>query len=498
MKDEIMVANDTEDKKSLISSIQTDRRLLQDNIAMRVRYGWVLIGLIVGVITLISIPQENPIGFDRGLYSLSLIGYILSIVLILRALFTSHYGSSYKLFDTDLGLDEILSVEKSLHRRTLFKNQLSSLYCGESLFMTFTATMVLVIASPVNVLKDHDIVLIVVSMGCMFFAGSFLKKRMYRMYQIDRRSLPGIADSSMMGHVGHRISSGIRRILGKNGTYRKNYPAIEDELSELSYGRAILAFAFILEAMILTASYLTSPDSDFDYPLRILALLLFAAMAGFLSNQISLTATAMLHPSGHARRIASWNPLNLHALLFETLDLAIVVALILIPCVYGHEDGVALIAVSCEFIVLFVFEAAFRGDEDYIKATELERSGDGYHLQLKDGTAIVYTVASNRVEISVEPQPTEQESPDWMEASSEKERLMKKADAHRRKVCRLGLERILSDIESPDEIALYVPKAWVEHFKDYHRGRGYTDIDVRESAPVMHDSQPASGKPENT
>lgn len=481
-----MSPNDPEDKKLLISSIQTDRRLLQDNIAMRVRYGWVLIGLIVGVITLISIPREPMIVFYKGTYLLALIGYIVSMILFLKALFASHYGSSYRLFSVDLGLDELLAVERGLHRKALYKNQLSSLYCGESLFTTFASTMVLVIASSINVLKDYDIVLIAAAMGCMFFAGSFFKKRLYRMYQIDRRKLPGIDDSSLLGHLGHLVNSDIRKKLRRSATYRRDHAAIEAELSEMSYGKAILAFASVFEGVILVAGYLTPSDSFLDYPLRILALLLFSAMAGFVCNQIGLTATAELEPSGQARRIASCNPLNLHALVFQAVDVIALVALVLSIHFFGHEDMAILAAVFVEILVLVGFDRTFRRDEDYVVAAKLRpRCRDVQRLVLKDGTVITYRFhgKDDRMEVAVDPVPAVKGSPEWEEASSEGRQRLERDDAHRRKVCRLGLERILSDPESPDEIRLYVPMVWVGYFNKYRRGRGFKKVEALPLVP---------------
>jgi hypothetical protein len=172
--------NDTSedrDVKLTIATIQTDRKLLQDNIAMRVRYGWAFIALIVSLLMLISVPQDSQVDFQpKETYLLSVICLVTSIVLILMGLFSSHYGSSYKLFTNHGPIDDfdVLCTEQELHKKALYKNQLSSLYNGQSIMVAFVGVMVLLIASPVNVLSDP--ILVTLSMGCMFFSGMFLKK----------------------------------------------------------------------------------------------------------------------------------------------------------------------------------------------------------------------------------------------------------------------------------------------------------------------------------
>lgn len=121
-----------------IATIQTDRKLLQDNIAMRVRYGWAFIALIVSLLLLISVPQDSQVDFQpKETYLLSVICLVTSIVLILMGLFSSHYGSSYKLFTNHGPIDDLMScalnrnyIKGTLQESVVFTVQRSINYGG--------------------------------------------------------------------------------------------------------------------------------------------------------------------------------------------------------------------------------------------------------------------------------------------------------------------------------------------------------------------------------
>ena len=397
-----------EEKKQMISTIQTDRRLLQDNIAMRVRYGWALIAIIASVIMLIALPDRVDFQFHPGMYFLALIGFIIAVAMVLMALFSSHYGSSYRLFEEGsvMSIDELLGLEKSLHRKTLYKNQLSSLYCGESLFVTFAAVMCLVVASPVNVLKEHDMAIIAVSMACMFYAGVFLKKRMYRMYQIDCTKLPGKDESSMIGFWAHRIKVVFCQDDDVEGLLGDKPRSIRDEWSELTYGTAVIGVACILETVLITASLLVQSDSPFDYPLRVAELLFLSAIAGFVFNQIGLTFTSKIHPSGSIYAIASWNPLYTYALMMQLVGLGLFVLFIAVIGLYGHDDIVAIMAVLAELALFAASCKLFFERRDLVAATKLERNYRGLQeLGTKRCTTIRYSYdfSTKMIIVSVTP-----------------------------------------------------------------------------------------------
>ena len=44
-------------KKQTLSTIQSDRKLLQDSMTMRVRYGWALIAILAALVMAVALPS---------------------------------------------------------------------------------------------------------------------------------------------------------------------------------------------------------------------------------------------------------------------------------------------------------------------------------------------------------------------------------------------------------------------------------------------------------
>ena len=439
-------------KKQTLSTIQSDRKLLQDNMTMRVRYGWALIAILAALVMAIALPSgTSGVDFDPGnVYALSIILLVVSVTFVFMGLFTSHYWSSYRLFGDDggLDLDGLLEIERSLHRKTLYKNQLSSLYSGQSLLVAFMGIMVLLIASPDNV-TDDDFILAVATC-CAFLSGSFLKKRMYRIFQIQRDRLPGLGATSLAGHIIHRVW---RRLVVKgpvSGRYAKYSGSFRDEnVRELLYGmRYIVPSALILIALSVVETTF-QPEAAL-----IVYMLLLGAVAGFVSKQMQMTVTTNIDPS-LGDNIASWNRLYIWVLVFRGLTL------LLLACALYVDSGGALplsweIVLPLALLVILCFFCAFVWHgRDYLRASRLKVGDDGSaEFKLKEGRAVTYMYDRTTGAVSVDAEIR---------------------DRHDCIAARLGLEKFLSTIrpEGPACVTVRLPQGWR---LPYERGRGRMEV----------------------
>ena len=349
---------DQGDRRLLLETMQGEKRMLQDNISLRVMYGWALIAVLAALIMAISIPTETTLHFEpRDMYVLSLVCLALAILFVFLALFMSHYGSSYRLFRKDerLRSDDILEIERDLHKKTLYKNQLSSLYSGLSLLMTFVGVMVLVASSNDNALNDMDPMLIMLAVGCMFFAGSFFKKRMYRIYQIRRDKLPGLNLSSTSGYIGHLtvhlfhwIIHQIRKLIPQHS---KTDPLVSSEklqasnradgfdfvrdpnIREMSYGITIV----LISTVIILATIILGNKFEVD-ALNVTIVLFLGAMLGFVAKQVHMTVVQNVDPTHGETNVAAWNPM-----FTKMLIVIVTCVLVLAPVVlmaYGMDNTV--------------------------------------------------------------------------------------------------------------------------------------------------------------
>ncbi|MDO5862245.1 MAG: hypothetical protein Q4Q58_05590 [Thermoplasmata archaeon] len=290
---------------------------------MRIRYGWALIALITSLIMVVSVSGESTIEYlPVDVYILSTVCFVVAILFVIMAMFASNYGPSYSLFSKKsmMRVDELLSVEKELLKKTLYKNQLSSLYCGQSLLVTFIGAIVLLISSTVNI--ANDAVLASFCIGAAFVCGAFLKKRMYRIYQIDKDKLPGVADRSTLGHWFHSIACWWREWRAKpRFRYDSLKPDIADCLKELDYGINTVVVAYILQIIVVVIACISGLTSFW-----LTALMLSAAIAGFERMQARLVVSSAIDPSEAVKDTACNNPLHTIAWWYQAFLVDIVVA----------------------------------------------------------------------------------------------------------------------------------------------------------------------------
>lgn len=441
----------------MISSIQTDRRLLQDNISMRVRYGWAFIALIVSLLLIISFPQQNPIEFQpEDVFILALVCLVTSIAMVLMGLFSSHYGSSYKLFANDGPLEDRdqLKIEQHLHNKTLYKNQLSSLYNGQSILIAFVGVMILIMSSPVNLLNENDCVFVIISMGCMYFSGTFLKKRMYRMYQIDDDRLPGRGRASVIGRFGHKITY---KMLSN---FEKSQDFIQDKrIRELFYSIAVMIVAFIIQATLVVMNHIIHLDA-----LDVVSMMFFAAMTGFASKLIYMTVMANIDPSKRDYNTVSWNPLYKISLVFRVMILAYMVATVIMVYEEGWDTDCTLLfaAIQLMTIVAYVLVLYFWGD--YLAVLRMDDLEDRYCvsvLRFDDGFVAKYQFRPVKKTLTISttavPLP------------------------HHCKVIRFSIEHLLVYPSKYDKITVKLPHGWDDHFS-YTRGRGDLQVYTVKSA----------------
>lgn len=451
----------------MVSSIQADRKLLQDNITMRVRYGWAFIALIVSLLMIISIPQTNQIDFQpEDMYLLSVVCFIASIALILMGLFSSHYGSSYRFFTSDGFLNdrEQLKIEQELHNKTLYKNQLSSLYSGQSILMAFVGVMVLLVASPVNVLDEIDYVLVIIAMGCTFFAGSFLKKRMYRMYQINNHRLPGRNRASVLGYImhrciGRRLSKGVPSKDGAQDGAASGHGRVfnkDPRVREMIYGDTVVAIAFIIQAAIVVINHYMPLDA-----LDVVSMLFFAAIAGFATKHTFMTIMANLDPSKRDYNTVSWNPLYWISLAFRVLIVAVMVVAILAVYVFGLDFAYTLLFSVLILIILAIYGIVLRHFDDYLVVLNMDDLEDRFsvsELWLKGEMVARYVFSPVEKTLVIETDRTLSE--------------------HESKVLRFGIEHLLIYPSEYDRVTVVLPSGWNSGVK-YYRGRGDLEVDVR-------------------
>ena len=377
-----------------------------------------------------------------NVYALSIILLVVSVTFVFMGLFTSHYGSSYRLFGDDggLDLDGLLEIERSLHRKTLYKNQLSSLYSGQSLLVAFMGIMVLLIASPDNVTDEGFI--LAVATCCAFLSGSFLKKRMYRIYQIQRDRLPGLGATSLAGHIIHRVW---RRLVVKgpaSGWYAEHSGSFRDDnVRELLYGmRYIVPSALLLIALSVVETTF-QPEA-----VHIVYMLLLGAVAGFVSKQMQMAVTTNIDPS-LGDNIASWNRLYIWVLVFRVLTL------LLLACALYVDSGGAL---PLALLVILCFFCAFVWyGRDYLRASRLKVGDDGSaEFKLREGRAVTYMYDRTTGAVSVDAEIR---------------------DRHDCIAARLGLEKFLSTIrpEDPACVTVRLPQGWR---LPYERGRGRMEV----------------------
>ena len=450
-------------KKQTLSTIQSDRKLLQDNMTMRVRYGWALIAILAALVMAVALPSgtvvEDPGNVEGGfapdnVYALSIILLVVSVTFVFMGLFTSHYGSSYRLFGDDggLDLDGLLEIERSLHRKTLYKNQLSSLYSGQSLLVAFMGIMVLLISSPYNV--TGDVFILAVATCCAFLSGSFLKKRMYRIYQIQRDRLPGLGATSLAGHIIHRVW---RRLVVKgpasdqyakySGSYR------DDNVRELLYGmRYIVPSALILIALSVVET-MFQPEA-----VHILYMLLLGAVAGFVSKQMQMTVTTNIDPS-LGDNIASWNPLHMRVLVFRGMTVILLGGALFVDSVCAMSLFLEIVFPLLFLVVLGVFCVIVWHGRDYLRASRLKVGDDGSaEFKLKEGRAVTYAYDRTTGAVFVDAEIR---------------------DKHDCIAARLGLEKFLSTIRPEDSVCVTVrlPQGWR---LPYERGRGRMEVALKD------------------
>lgn len=453
--------NDTSedrDVKLTIATIQTDRKLLQDNIAMRVRYGWAFIALIVSLLMLISVPQDSQVDFQpKETYLLSVICLVTSIVLILMGLFSSHYGSSYKLFTNHGPIDDfdVLCTEQELHKKALYKNQLSSLYNGQSIMVAFVGVMVLLIASPVNVLSDP--ILVTLSMGCMFFSGMFLKKRMYRMYQIDENRLPGRGRSSILGHLGHM---NLKFILDKckwlHNKMSDTSSFINDgRVIEMSYGIVVIFFAYLIQTLLVILGAIIPFDA-----LKIVSMIFFAAIAGFCAKHVYMVVMANLDPTKLDYNTASWNPLYWMMTGFRIGILGILIASVLLIYKVNLDTNYTLFfATTILFIMMILYYFALWYNRDYLNILKLDSLDENPKASLTTKTSFKvdfdFQVENRTLNVSVNNNDV-----------GRKERW----------ILRFAIEHLIFYPSKYEKIKINFPKKLKNEFK-YTRGRGDLDVE---------------------
>ena len=443
-------------KKQTLSTIQSDRKLLQDNMTMRVRYGWALIAILAALVMAVALPSgTDGVDFAPGnVYALSIILLVVSVTFVFMGLFTSHYGSSYRLFGDDggLDLDGLLEIERSLHRKTLYKNQLSSLYSGQSLLVAFMGIMVLLIASPDNVTDDGFI--LAVATCCAFLSGSFLKKRMYRIYQIQRDRLPGLGATSLAGHIIHRVW---RRLVVKgpvSNRYAKYSESfMDDNVRELLYGMRYIVPSVLLLIALSVVETTFQPEA-----VHIVYMLLFGAVAGFVSKQMQMTVTTNIDPS-LGDNIASWNRLHIWALVFRVLTLILLVCALYVDSVGAMSLSWGIALPLLFLVVLGLFCWIMWHGRDYLRASRLKVGDDGSaEFKLKEGRAVTYTYDRTTGAVSVDAEIR---------------------DKHDCIAARLGLEKFLSTIrpEDPACVTVRLPQGWR---LPYERGRGRMEVALKD------------------
>lgn len=443
-------------KKQTLSTIQSDRKLLQDNMTMRVRYGWALIAILAALVMAIALPSgTSGVDFDPGnVYALSIILLVVSVTFVFMGLFTSHYGSSYRLFGDDggLDLDGLLEIERSLHRKTLYKNQLSSLYSGQSLLVAFMGIMVLLIASPDNVTDDGFI--LAVATCCAFLSGSFLKKRMYRIYQIQRDRLPGLGATSLAGHIIHRVW---RRLVvrgpvsNRYAKYSESF--MDDNVRELLYGMRYIVPSVLLLIALSVVETTFQPEA-----VHIVYMLLFGAVAGFVSKQMQMTVTTNIDPS-LGDNIASWNRLHIWVLVFRVLTVVLLGGALFADSVCAMSPFLEIVFPLLFLALLGVFCAFVWYGRDYLRASRLKVGDDGSaEFKLKEGRAVTYTYDRTAGVVSVDAEIR---------------------DKHDCIAARLGLEKFLSTIrpEDPACVTVRLPQGWR---LPYERGRGRMEVALKD------------------
>ena len=256
-------------------------------------------------------------------------------------------GSVNYLHAQNLGMisdDELLAIEEDLLRRTFKKGQISSMYSGLSVLMAVMAVFILVSSSQDAVLRETPSVIFIPCMITAMLCGSFVKKRMYRMYQLDRHSLPGLREGSFIGFLGHMAKDIVCRMFGRTsqGASSKRSDVVErdlrafhddDDIAELRYGYSVMTVASVV-AILLTAADAITDLMAVHY----LALIVISMILGFLYRQIAVTTKEYVRYPGR-RKQAGWNPLYpIHVIFSILIGFAVVAVYVPMLCSEIHSD----------------------------------------------------------------------------------------------------------------------------------------------------------------